>query len=198
MSSDSGEAETTYTVFAGERLLCSGDLRSMLSRTKQALDREPHSSVLIFDDRSGRQIEFDFRGTIEEVLEREAPEKPRPGPGRPKLGVVSREISLLPRHWSWLEEQPQGASAALRRLVDEARKRDPGKEQARLARDAAGRIMWSIAGDLPNFEEASRALYAQDQGRFDELIAAWPKDIRTHLSRLVRESIRAGHAATGS
>jgi hypothetical protein len=194
MATEAGEEETTYTAFAGERLLAAGALRALLSRVKHALDRDPELAVLIFDDRSGKQVEFDFRGSEDEVLEREAPQKARSGPGRPKLGVVSREISLLPRHWAWLEDQPQGASAALRRLVDEARKRDPGKEQARRMRDAAGRVMWSIAGDLPNFEEASRALYAHDQKRFDALIAGWPKDIRTHLSRLLRESIRAARA----
>jgi hypothetical protein len=194
MATEAGEEETTYTAFAGERLLAAGAPRALLSRVKHALDRDPELAVLIFDDRSGKQVEFDFRGSEDEVLEREAPQKARSGPGRPKLGVVSREISLLPRHWAWLEDQPQGASAALRRLVDEARKRDPGKEQARRMRDAAGRVMWSIAGDLPNFEEASRALYAHDQKRFDALIAGWPKDIRTHLSRLLRESIRAARA----
>ncbi|NVL67960.1 DUF2239 family protein, partial [Escherichia coli] len=117
----------------------------------------------------------------EEVLARAAPEPPRVGPGRPKLGVVSREVSLLPRHWEWLEIQPNGISAALRRLVEEARKRDPEGDRARLAIEAASRFMSAMAGDLPNFEEASRALFAKDDERFVSLIAEWPADVRNHL-----------------
>src|SRR5688572_21421832 len=131
--------ETTFTAFSGSRLIVSGDLETMLRRTKQFLDGSGTDSVLIFEDQTGRQVDFDFRGTPDEVLARAAAgAKPRPGPGRPKLGVVSREVSLLPRHWDWLEQQPQGISAALRRLVDEARKREPDRERARLAREAAG------------------------------------------------------------
>jgi hypothetical protein len=126
-----------------------------------------------------------LRGSLEEVLARAAPVAPRPGPGRPKLGVVSREVSLLPRHWDWLEQQPNGISAALRRLVDEARKREPDKESARLAREAAGRFMWAVAGDLSGFEEASRALFAGNLQRLAELTRDWPEDVRAHLLRMV-------------
>jgi hypothetical protein len=98
--------------------------------------------------------------------------------------VVSREVSLLPRHWDWLEQQPNGISAALRRLVEEARKRAPGEERARLAREAAARFMTAIAGNLPGYEEASRALFAKDHERFRQRIAAWPEDVRLHLERL--------------
>ena len=93
-------------------------------------------------------------------------------------------MSLLPRHWEWLEQQPNGISAALRRLVDEARKREPDKESARLAREAAGRFMWALAGDLPGFEEASRALFAGNRQRLTDLTRNWPGDIRAHLLRL--------------
>ena len=99
-------------------------------------------------------------------------------------------MSLLPRHWEWLEEQPQGISAALRRLVDEARKRDPGKARARMARDAASKFMWAMAGNLPDFEEASRALFAGDGERLSVLVRKWPKDIRNHVLRLVEEAAR--------
>ena len=108
-----------------------------------------------------------------------------PPPGRPKLGVTCREISLLPRHWEWLEKQPQGISAALRRLVDEAKQKEPDRERAKITRDIAGKFMWSMAGNLSDFEEASRALYAMDWGRFDKLICRWPKDIRNHLRKLI-------------
>ncbi len=178
----------TYTSFAGVRQIVSADLKTMLLQTKEYLDRDEGDSVLIFEDQTGRQVDFDFRGAPQEVVDRVEASKARPGPGRPKLGVISREVSLLPRHWEWLEQQPQGISAALRRLVDEARKREPGKERARLAREAASRFMWAMAGNLPDFEEASRALFAQDQGRFEELIRDWPEDIRAHLVRMVLET----------
>lgn len=144
---------------------------------------------LLFEDDTGRQIDFDLRGTAQEVLARYAPRAvARPGPGRPKLGVISREVSLLPRHWEWLEQEPQGISAAIRRLVDEARRREPDKQRARRAREAAAKFMWGMAGDLPGFEEASRALYAKDGAKLRALIAKWPKDIRSHVVKMIEVS----------
>lgn len=181
----------TYTVFAGERRLFRGDLREMLAHTKAFLDEHDERAVLIFDDESGRQVEFDFSGTLDEVLAREAP-APRTGPGRPKLGVVSREVSLLPRHWEWLEREPNGISAALRRLVEEAMKRDPERQRARRARDATGRVMTSLAGDLPGFEEAMRALYAADAAGFRRLLKKWPTDVQKHLLQLSQPAFGEG------
>jgi len=185
------DEERTYTTFAGARLIVSADLQTMLRRTKAYLDGDGGDRVLIFEDQTGRQVDFDFRGTPDEVVERVETVKPRTGPGRPKLGVISREVTLLPRHWDWLEQQPNGISAALRRLVDDARKRQPGMERARLVREAASKFMWSMAGNLAGFEEASRALFAKDHERFEELIQDWPEDIRKHLSRLVQESMQS-------
>lgn len=178
-----------FTAFAGERCIASADLRSMLLKTKAYLSEKADEPVLIFDDQTGRQVDFDFRGTPEEVLQRANASKKRTGPGRPKLGVISREVTLLPRHWHWLEQQPNGISAALRRLVDNARKLAPGKEQARLAREAASNFMWAIAGNLPGFEEASRALFNKDKSSFEQLIAGWPEDVRNHLWRLLPEPV---------
>lgn len=186
------EDDRTYSAFVGQQLLISGELTAMLRRTKEYMDAGGTETPLIFEDQTGRQVDFDFRGTAEEVVERAAPSRNRTGPGRPRLGVVSREISLLPRHWEWLELQPQGISAALRRLVDEARRREPGREQARIVKEAAGKFMWAMAGNLPGFEEASRALFTDDQTRFAQLICDWPRDIRRHLERLVE---RANHIA---
>lgn len=186
-----------YTAFSGDRRVVSGSLRETLSETKRQLDRGEVDQLLVFADASGKQVDFDFRGTVDEMLEREAPLAPV-RPGRPKLGVVSREISLLPRHWEWLEQQPSGASAALRRLVEEARKRDPEGERARLAVEATSRTMTALAGDRPNYEEASRALFARDALRFDALIADWPADVRAHLARLVLGSMRAPAAESAS
>jgi uncharacterized protein len=176
------EQRTTYTAFAGQTMLATGPLEVVLPAL-QSLASD--SLVLIFDDHSGRQVDFDMRGTIEQVLERAIPAR---GPGRPKLGVVSREVSLLPRHWEWLEEQPNGASAALRRLVDEARKREPGRQKERAAIDATARFLTAMAGNLPNYEEATRALYAGEGPRFEGLIADWPQDIRDHALRLAATS----------
>ena len=143
--------------------------------------------MLIFDDHTGRQVDFDLRGTLDEVLARVAPAQSRPGPGRPKLGVVSREVSLLPRHWEWLEDQPNGASAAIRRLVDQARKYDTGALRARMA---LGRFLSAMAGDLPGCEEAGRALYASDRARFETQIREWPADIRAYLEQRAEEAFR--------
>ncbi len=185
------EVARTYTAFAGDRLVASGDLRTMLLGTKKHVD-EGAERVLVFEDSTGRQVDFDFTGTPEEVVVRALGFEPKAGPGRPKLGVVSREVTLLPRHWEWLERHPQGVSAALRRLVEEARKSEPHKGRATEARDAASKFMWAMAGNLPNFEEATRALFANEHSKFDTLIADWPKDIRAHLTRLVREVVQLG------
>ena len=185
------EDNLTFSAFAGERRLVSGALRSVLVALKERFDVDPGERILVFEDPSGRQVDFDLRGTLGEVLARALPEPPRAGPGRPKLGVISREVSLLPRHWEWLELQPNGASAALRRLVEEAKKRDPEGDRARLAIEAASRFMTAMAGNLPQFEEASRALFAKDHDRFEHLIREWPHDIRAYLSRLVAPPPRA-------
>jgi hypothetical protein len=180
--------EQTYTAFVAERKIASGPLAGMLFGVKAKFDSSENAQLLIFEDQSGRQVDFDLRGTIAEVLARAAPAPPRIGPGRPKLGVTSREVSLLPRHWEWLEQQPNGASAALRRLVDEARKHEPGKQRARRAMDATNRFLSAMAGNLAGYEEATRALYAGNRADFENLIQDWPGDIRGHAQRLAEEA----------
>lgn len=177
--------ETAYSCFADNRRIALGALPEVLSLTKQYLAIKP-SDVRIFNEETGKQVDLDLSGSMADVLARHAPATPKPGPGRPRLGVVGREISLLPRHWDWLEEQPNGASAAIRRLVDEARRREPGTQRERRMRDATARFMWAMAGDLPNFEEATRALYADDAARLAELMSAWPMDVREHVLERVR------------
>ena len=179
----------TYTAFAGDLCVAAGELATLLRRTRQHLEHHPHAQILIFDDQTGAQVDFDLRSSPEEVVARVQPPPAAPRPGRPKLGVVCREISLLPRHWEWLEAQPNGASAALRRLVDEARKRDPGPALTRKARATAGRAMTALAGDRPGYEEASRALYAGDRAAFLERIGGWPEDVRGYLERLAQDGL---------
>lgn len=179
----------SYSAFSGDRLIAFGALADVLSAAKAYVDSNEEPQLLIFEDRSGRQVDFDFRGSLEEVLARALPPPGRSGPGRPKLGVVSREVSLLPRHWEWLETQPQGISASLRRLVEDARRQNPAEQRARKGREALNKFMTAIAGNRPNYEEATRALFASDHARFEELIADWPEDIRAHLLRVLEDSL---------
>ena len=146
---------------------------------------------LVLDDATGEALEFDLRGTADEVRARlrsaptEAPPAPR-GPGRPKLGVVAKEVTLLPRHWGWLSRQPGGASVTLRRLVEEARRAGSAKDQARQAGEALDRAMRTLAGDLPGYEDASRAFWRGEQAAFERLTKAWPADVRSYVRRLAK------------
>ncbi|HCF93459.1 MAG TPA: DUF2239 domain-containing protein [Verrucomicrobia bacterium] len=186
-------AQQNYTAFKGDRCIASGTLLEVAEKVKRLLMKNQASdAILIFDNRTGRQVEVDFRGTVEEVLERilkasaaaTGALSPTRGPGRPRLGVVSREVTLLPRHWAWLNSQPGGASVALRKLVEEARRANKSLDEVRAAQDAAFRFMSAIAGNRPGFEEAIRALFAADAERFNEMLTAWPEDIQNHTRKL--------------
>jgi uncharacterized protein len=190
--------ERSYTAFTGERRLASGPLPILLPRAKAWLEKEGDGGLLFFDDETGRQVDFDLSGSLDEVLARVAPPAAPAKPGRPRLGVTGREVSLLPRHWEWLEAQPNGISAALRRLVDEARQHEPGKQRARLLRDAASRFMTAMAGDRPRYEEASRALFAGDTAALAEQVRGWPADIAEHLLEWAREAERLERADTSA
>lgn len=172
----------TFTVFGGHEIIASGSLAEVAMAVRSALAAGDRRLMLVFDDRTGRTIDLDLRGTDEEITGRLTP-APR-ARGRPKLGVVAREITLLPRHWEWLERQQGGASVALRRLVDAARSAGGEAEAIRAAREAAYWFMSAIAGDLPGYEEALRALYAGDLARFMDRAVSWPADIREHAVRL--------------
>jgi hypothetical protein len=173
---------STHIAFSGSTCLASGsllDVASCLHAQEPASDAPP---PLVFELETGRQIDLDLSGTHDDIVERFSEPgvpvaKENPGRGRPKLGVVGREVTLLPRHWEWLERQRGGASAALRRLVDDARKQTARSDGVRLAQDRTNRFLSAIAGDLPGFEEATRALYAGNERAFREHIGAWPKDI---------------------
>lgn len=166
----------TCTAFIGQQRFASGT-PEQVAAAMAAADRKD-SMFLVFDDQTGRQVEIDTR-----VVNLDLPEEPR-GRGRPKLGVIAREVTLLPRHWDWLVTQPGGASVALRKLVEEARKASGDKDRIRQAQESAYWFMSSIAGNLPGFEEASRALFAYDRRRFSKLVAGWPEDIRDHAVKL--------------
>ncbi|MBI5085651.1 MAG: DUF2239 family protein [Acidobacteria bacterium] len=191
------------TAFEGTTLISSGTLASVALAAKTVVDRGERGPVLIFDDDTGALVEIDFRGTPEEVLRRikanAAPETVAQSPeirtpGRPRLGVVGREVTLLPRHWEWLNRQPGGASVALRKLVEEARRANEGKDRARLATEAAYRFIAAMAGNEPGFEEATRALFAGDHVRFNALAGGWPEGVAEHARRMAGASFAAREA----
>ncbi len=165
------------TAFAGPRRIARGPLADVALAVAGA---DPAAPLLVFDDATGRVIDLDLRGGPEGIAARYAVVEAPRGRGRPRLGVVAREVTLLPRHWDWLNDQPGGASQALRRLVDDARRADAGRTRRRAAHEAAYRFLSAMAGDLPGFEEASRALFADDPDRFAAQAASWPADIREH------------------
>ncbi|MCA8244540.1 DUF2239 family protein [Burkholderia sp. AU32262] len=187
----------SYTAFDGHRRLASGPLATVALAARQAAGDATSGTILIFDDATGRSIDLDLRGTADDIRARYAVPLggasgasggagEQRGRGRPKLGVVSREVTLLPRHWEWLGAQPGGASVALRKLVEDARRTHAAADRRRDAQARAYHFMSAMAGDLPGFEEAARALYANDPARLAELIAGWPDDVRDHALALAR------------
>lgn len=168
---------------------------------KRAQAVDVSAPTLIFDNRTGRTVEVDTRGPDAEVVNRlkpirdvnegsetssllradvDAPADTSKGRGRPKLGVIAREVTLLPRHWEWLATQPGGASVALRKLVEEARRTHADKDRLRQIQERTYHFISVLAGDLPGFEESSRALFAGNIPKFAECMATWPADVRDH------------------
>jgi uncharacterized protein len=189
----------TCTVFAGHRRLAEGDLVAVALAAHRALAAGERAPLLAFDAETAHPVELDLRGSAAEVRTRHADRRDRPaaaatpgpglaeaprGPGRPRLGVVAREVTLLPRHWEWLSAQPGGASVALRKLVEEARRGAGGRDRARRSQEVAYRFMTALAGDLPGYEEATRALFAGQGERFHALTEAWPPDVGAYARRL--------------
>ncbi|WP_373061460.1 DUF2239 family protein [Gemmatimonas sp.] len=193
------------TAFRGHQQLAAGPLPDVARVVWRAIKEAepPHEAVLVFDDATGGVIDLEMRGDERRMLAHleatwrvvEVVRDPEVGiatapraRGRPRLGVVAREITLLPRHWEWLATQPGGASVALRKLVEAARRTHSDDDRAKAARDVAYRFMNAIAGDLPQFEEVIRALYRGDEARVRELLAEWPDDIRDYAVRLAFDS----------
>lgn len=181
------------TAFAGPRRIASGELRHVALKAKQAFDAG--KPVLVFEDASGEALELPLELSAGELLRRLAEPSavrvaasPPRRPGRPKLGVVAREVTLLPRHWAWLAAQPGGASVALRRLVEDARKVSADDDRRRAAQEAAFRFMQAVAGDQPGFEDAARALFAGDVAGFEEHVARWADDVRDHATWLATDA----------
>jgi hypothetical protein len=189
-----GEA-AVFAAFAGATRIATGPLAEVAVAARRALERDGCASVLVFDPVTGAVVDLDLRGSEAEIAARYAPAAPPASKrGRPKLGVVAREVTLLPRHWEWLAGQPGGASVALRRLVEAARKADQGAGAARRRVEAAYRFMSAMAGDLRGFEDAARALFAHDQDGLRHCLGAWPPDIGDQVLRyLSADDEEAGH-----
>ena len=171
-----------FTAFVGDRLIARGTLAEVASASHAFASDQPS----VFEDATGRAVDLDLRGTADDAVARLSPltSASKPARGRPKLGVTAREVTLLPRHWDWLATQPGGASAALRRLVEEARRHSGSADATRQAHEAAYGVMTAMAGNLPSYEEAARALFAGDRNRLAEVTSAWPLDLAAYISEL--------------
>lgn len=197
--SDTDRNQQKFTAFLDKSCIARGSIETVVTAAKEQFDQGINARLVIYSDDTGETVEIDFRGTINEVLARltQHPMLPtqsepaeislkRSGPGRPKLGVVSREVSLLPRHWDWLAKQSGGASNALRRLVEEARKKNETQDHQREIESAVHRFMWDMAGNEPHFEDVTRAFYIRDFQTMGSLMKDWPTDVRVHIKRLVQ------------
>lgn len=188
-----------FTVFADQELIVRGDLATAIQTAVTTINSGNPGRVVIYDDSSGKPVDINLQQPIDEIIETHInhsavqqksthpdsqDNKPRKR-GRPKLGVTTKEISLLPRHWQWLSRQKGSPSATLRRLVEESRKANIGKERIDQSRDAIHAFMWDMCGNFAGFEEATRELYRSDFLSFYEKISLWPNDVKEHIRRLV-------------
>jgi hypothetical protein len=195
-------APPSFTSFDGWTRIATGNLETNALAVKRAMESGSPGPILTFNDHTGCVLEVDIRGTDAEALARLPNESPNDGVaesgsveadrsslqprgrGRPKLGVIAREVTLLPRHWDWLSAQPGGASVALRKLVEEAKRSTATREDRRRAQERAYQFMSAMAGDMAGFEESTRALFAGDSDKFIQLTAEWPADIRDYALAL--------------
>ncbi len=192
-----GVADKRWIAFVGDHCLAYGAMRDVATRVKLRVDADPDAQILVFDAQESTPIELDLRGSLDAVLARlpavEAvadpvtaqDQAPARSPGRPKLGVTAREVTLLPRHWEWLAGQSGGASVALRKLVEQAMRANADMDRLRLMRESTYRFMTAMAGNAPGHEEAVRALFAGDGEKLKSTIKDWPTDIRAHVLRLL-------------
>lgn len=182
----------SHSLFAGYRRLAHGALGQVTTALLECERAGEPGPLLVFEDATGRQVDIDRAGSVPVGEAGPEPAEAPPtadaaaprGPGRPRLGVVPREVTLLPHHWEWLNAQPGGASVTLRKLVEQARKAGAADERLRLAREAAYRFVHAVGGNLPDFEEVTRALFAGDLPRMESLMHAWPDDVRRYAVQL--------------
>lgn len=183
----------TYAAFEGHKLFSKGSLSDVVLKIKKRIGKAAQSEILIFSSETGKVMDFNFQGTEKDVSKRleifssNEDSKPSAGPGRPRLGVISREVSLLPRHWEWLATQTGGASGTLRKLVEEAKKKsEQSGPSVKQAQERTYKFLSALAGDLEGYEEALRALFKKDEKQFLEKIQKWPRDVRDYAVELSR------------
>lgn len=180
----------TLTAFLQRRQIAHGNLSEILQQIKAT--PIGNESVFIFNDQTGKRLDIHPHGDeasalaaypelAEQQPEESATVKTR---GRPKLGVSAKEVTLLPRHWEWLATQPGGASATLRRLIEQARKASEPADNKRRRHESAYQFMHEVAGDLPEYETCLRALFADDETAFNAAMTDWPQDIRRYAATL--------------
>jgi len=173
-----------FAAFSGPERIAEGSLIEVAKAARALIEASEPRAVLVFSHETGAQLDVDLRGDPNAIVAQYAakaasttkPDHPR-RPGRPKLGVVGREVTLLPRHWEWLNLQPGGASVTLRKLVEQARIGNKHHDKVRLAREATYRFISAMAGNEPGFEEACRALFAGNHDGFNEQAEGWPLDV---------------------
>ncbi len=173
-----------YSLFAAHARLAQGPLAIVALAASEA--QAARQCVLVFNDADGSVVDLDLRGDTVDIAARyhiAAPAKPR---GRPKLGVVAKEITLLPDQWDWLSQQSGGASATLRKLVLAAQRGNAATDTKRMASERCYRFLYAIAGDLPDFEAACRALFATNAQAFEGFLAGWPVDIASYARQLAK------------
>ncbi len=202
------DSTPTFIAFHGNICIARGTLADVLGRVRAAASTDSQAPVLVFDASTSEQLDFSPHEGLSEIQARLSPAPPavddsagspaKPsGPGRPRLGVVAREVTLLPRHWEWLASQPGGASVVLRKLVDQARREGQPRDTVRRSQECSYRFMAAMAGNLPGFEEAARALFAGHATDFAHHIAAWPTDVRAHVQGLATAAFAAAAETTG-
>lgn len=183
----------SFSTFTPKKCLITGSLEEAALAAFHHLQSQSAESVLIFNDATYAIMDIDLSGGAV-LVKRKAASYPtanttaKSGPGRPKLGVIGKEVTLLPRHWEWLASQKGGASVTLRKLIDNAR-RDPkisAQSERKQAQDLTYKFCNAIAGDLPGYEEALRCLYAVDEEGFCNHIGEWPVDIAGRARSLAK------------
>ena len=182
-----------WIAFTGHDRIAKGEPTVVAAAVKQFADANDTANLLVFDMASSQPVELDLRGTLDEVTARVtetlAVQEPKRRRGRPKLGVVSKEVTLLPRHWDWLQAQPGGASVTLRKLVETASKAHDSGGNPQQQLESAYRFMTAIGGNLPGYEEGIRALFAKDGAKFKKALKKWPKDVRKHVRNLAEAAL---------
>ncbi|WP_444930084.1 DUF2239 family protein [Microbulbifer sp. SSSA002] len=166
-----------YIAINQQQIIARGTLETVIRQVKEMnTDPEP----IVFEAESCKRIELDWHSDTQVLLAELAANTAarKSKRGRPKLGVTSGEVTLLPRHWEWLRQQPGGASVTLRKLVEQAQKQLSPEERISGKQQALDKFMLLVAGDTPGFEEASRALYRNSLISFEKAIHSWPDDLK--------------------